>query len=386
LKIVHVVSTLDPAGGGPPQVAVRLAAAQAALNHDIHLVFYAPAAARERVEAQLNRVPHRDRINFHPIPDPGLVERLFARRARRLLSSLTRGADFVHIHGLWGGLLGGAAAIARKSHVPFCFRPAGMLDPWSLAQKRWKKRFALALRYRAALNAAAFLHVLNADEQRLIEPLHLAAPMIVLSNGVFLEELEPLPPPGTFRASHPELGAAPFVLFLSRLHPKKGLDVLASAFAELGRQHQTVQLVVAGPDEGAQHDFMRQVTAKGMASRVHVVGPLYGRDKLAALVDAACFCLPSRQEGFSVAITEALACGIPVVISESCHFPEVAAAQAGSVVPLEPAALARALEEILADPARASRMGKAGASLVRLRYTWDAIAAASLTAYRDVRR
>lgn len=386
MKIVHVVSTLDPAGGGPPQVAVRLAAAQAALGHDIHLVFYSTAASAARVEAQASRVPHRDRIVFHAIPDPSRIERLFAPRARSLLATLIPGADFVHIHGLWGSLLGGAGAIARQQRVPFCFRPAGMLDPWSLAQKPWKKRLALGLRYRALLDSSSFIHTLNEDEQSLIKPLRLTAPTIVLPNGVFLEELEPLPALGTFRATHPELGSAPFVLFLSRLHSKKGLDVLADAFTDLGRRRGDVHLIVAGPDEGAEHDFLRRVTAAGLASRVHVVGPLYGRDKLAALVDATCFCLPSRQEGFSVAITEALACGLPVVISESCHFPEVATAEAGKVVPLDRGAVAHALEAILADPALADRMGRAGSSLVRTRYTWNAIAAASLTAYRDARR
>jgi glycosyltransferase involved in cell wall biosynthesis len=216
--------------------------------------------------------------------------------------------------------------------------------------------------------------------------LRLTVPTVVLPNGVFLEELAPLPAPGTFRATHPELGAAPFVLFLARLHSKKGLDVLADAFVELGRWRADVRLVVAGPDDGAQVGFLRQVKGAGIAPRVHVVGPLYGRDKLSALVDAACFCLPSRQEGFSVAITEALACGIPVVISEACHFPEVADAQAGIVVPLEPATIARALETILADPALGGRMGQAGAALVRSRYTWDAIAAACLKAYQPAHR
>jgi glycosyltransferase involved in cell wall biosynthesis len=257
-----------------------------------------------------------------------------------------------------------------------------MLDPWSLSQKRWKKRMALALGYRAALNRAAFLHVLNADEQRLIAPLQLTTRSVVLPNGVFIEELEPLPSRGAFRTRHPSLGAAPFVLFLSRLHPKKGLDVLAEAFAEVARRRSDVHLVVAGPDDGAQGDFQRRVTAAGIGSRVQVVGPLYGRDKLAALVDAACFCLPSRQEGFSVAITEALACGVPVVISEACHFPEVAAAGAGVVVALEPSRIAEALELTLAHPAQAARMGAAGSALVRANYTWDAIAAKTLSAYQ----
>jgi len=383
LKIVHVVLTLDPAGGGPPQVAVRLAAAQAALGHDVHIVFYATAAAQPRVDQQLARVPHREKLCLHPVPDPGRYARLLGRSGRRTLRETCRDASFVHIHGVWGGLLRAAADVARDARVPYCFRPAGMLDPWCLAQKAWNKKLALALGYRAALNGASFIHTLNDDEKRLIGPLRLEARSIVMANGVFIEEIAPLPSPGTFRSSRPALAAAPFILFLSRLHHKKGLDLLVNAFAILASVHRTVRLVVAGPDDGAGGDLAAQVAATGLGDRVDVIGPLYGRAKIAALVDAACFCLPSRQEGFSVAVLEAMACAVPVVISEACHFPEVAEVGAGTIVPLDAPALAKALGDVVADPGNAARMGAAGAALVRSRYTWEAIAGQSLRFYQE---
>jgi glycosyltransferase involved in cell wall biosynthesis len=179
----------------------------------------------------------------------------------------------------------------------------------------------------------------------------------------------------------PELQGAPYVLFLSRLHHKKGLDVLAEAFRLIAGTRSDVHLVVAGPDDGAARDFQARV-AGALASRVHLVGALYGVEKFAALVDAACFCLPSRQEGFSVAITEAMACHLPVVISDSCHFPEVEAAHAGIITTLDPRAVAAAVLQILDDPAAAGRMGAAGGNLVRERYTWQAVAAQSLVHYR----
>ena len=386
LKVLHVINTLDPEAGGPPLVATRLAAAQAALGAEVHLLAHRTPGADGRVRALLELLPGVHRLRFHDLPAPGTTGRRLGWGARRLVEQHVARADWVHLHGVWDPILRPTAAAARRLGKPYAVAPHGMLDPWSLGQKRLKKRVAMLLGYRRMLDGASFLHVLNADERRLVGPLKLRCPAVVIPNGVFLEELDPLPEPGTFRAAHPALGDAPYVLFLSRLHHKKGLDVLAEAFAGVARERPDVRPVVAGPDGGARQPFERQVAGLGLAGRVHVVGPLYGADKLAALVDAACFCLPSRQEGFSVAVLEALACGVPVVVSDACHFPEVAEVGAGRVVPLDASAVATALAAVLASAEVRRRMGEAGRELVRNRFTWPAIARLSLDAYQDATR
>src|SRR3569833_894347 len=205
MRILHVDRILDPAEGGPPQVAVRLAAAQAVRGHEVHVFSYSRTELLGRSAELVAAVPHRELLHFHSISDPGLVERLSGHRARRALEDHMAAVDFVHIHGLWGPILHGAATVAYRRRVPYCFRPAGMLDPWSLAQSRWKKRAALMAGYRRALDRAAFIHALNDDERRLIEPLRLLAPAVVIPNGVFLEEILPLPAPGTFSAGYSAL-------------------------------------------------------------------------------------------------------------------------------------------------------------------------------------
>ena len=115
---------------------------------------------------------------------------------------------------------------------------------------------------------------------------------------------------------------------------------------------------------------------------MHLTGPIYDREKFKAIVDAACLCLASRQEGFSIAITETLACGCPVVISEGCHFPEVAEVGAGKVTPLRATEVAEALGEVLIDPKEATAMGSRGRKLVCERFTWPKVAQAIMTAYR----
>jgi glycosyltransferase involved in cell wall biosynthesis len=369
-------------------VAARLAAAQAALGHEVTLLSYAEPGRQGEREAALGEVPHLDRCRIELLPAPrSKLEWVTARSAQvrvaELLCALTsfdRRAAVLHLHGVWEPTLMRAAAAARRAGAAYVVRPAGMLDTWSLAQKKWKKKLALALGCREMLHGALFLHALNADEKRLVEPLRLACPVEVIPNGVFLEELD-APAPGTFRKRYPQLGDRPFVLFLGRLHTKKGLDHLADAFALLADTHPTAHLVVAGPDDGAEADFRQRVSTAGLASRVHLVGPLYGRDKLAAMADANVFCLPSRQEGFSVAVTEALACGLPAVVSRACHFPEVADAGAGEVVELDAHAIAAALARVLANPAVRTRMAQAGRELIASRFTWQRIAAQTVEAY-----
>ena len=385
MKIIHLIRTLDPAAGGPPQVIIRLAAAQANLGHELHLLAYSAADAQERVERELARVPHSGKLHIHPLPAPGLAEKLFASRARSAIAVVLPNADFVHLHGIWESMLKSGADLAWRGGIPYCFRPAGMLDPWSLQQKRWKKRLALALGLRKTLKRAAFIHALNADEARLIEPLQLGIPSVIIPNGVFLEEVEPLPAAGSFVSAHPGLRGRRFVLFIARLHYKKGLDYLADAFAMVAPQSGDLDLVVAGPDEGAKADFEGRIRRAGLERRVHLVGPLYGTDKFAALVDCTCFCLPSRQEGFSVAVTEAIAARAPVVISDACHFPQVAEANAGFVLPLDPSQFASAIIKIASNPQLAREMGQAGRGLIETRFNWNSIAQSSIEAYQRAR-
>lgn len=381
MKIYHVVSSIDPAQGGPQAGCLRLAAAQAALGHEVEIISYGGSDIRQRALSAAHDVPHLAKVRWHLLADPDRIERVLGLSAARVLRNVLKDASFVHIHGVWEPILKHAARIARSLKVPYCVQPHGMLDVWSMRQKRLKKRVALLLGYRKMLNGAKFIHALNTDEANLLDPLGLTPPRLVIPNGIFLEEFADLPGKGYFAERFPQLQGKRVVLFLSRLHTKKGLDILAAAFSMLAKSHPDVDLAVAGPDGGAKDGFVSLVKDLGITDRVHLTGPIYGAEKLRALMDAACFCLPSRQEGFSVAITEALACGLPVVISEPCHFPEVRTAHAGAVVALEPANVAAAIGDILDNPDMAAIMGENGKRLVHENYTWPRVAELTLQGY-----
>jgi glycosyltransferase involved in cell wall biosynthesis len=255
LRVLHIVASLDPRGGGPPMVAVRLAAAQAALGCHVSIAGLISSSASAAMDVEYGRVPGWNQVHRHALPSMPRRNLFFGGPLRAACRQLVRGADVVHLHGMWEVQIKLAAEAARAAGVPYVLTPHGMLDPWSLSQKRLKKNLALLLGYGRMVNGAAFLHLLNSDERRLIEPLGFHVPVEVISNGVFFEELDPLPQPGAFRQRHPEIGDAPFVLFLSRLHYKKGLDYLCDSFALVNDQR--ARLVVAGPDDGERTEFER---------------------------------------------------------------------------------------------------------------------------------
>ena len=376
IRILHVIASLDPAKGGPQAVVENLSLAQASLGHRVAVASYA-AGSETTFIAPETLVG----VDLHLLPQGDAVERLTASRMAGALCRLVPKFDVLHLHGVWEPLLLRAAWVARQASKPYLVQPHGMLDPWSLSQGTRKKRLALLLAHRRLLNRAARIVTLNADEARLIRPLGLTAGTVTIANGVSLPTIDAQSVPGQFRAAHPELGGGPFIMFLGRLHHKKGLDVLAEAFRLLAARRPDLHLVAAGPEAGAG-DVLRQAAhASGLGDRVHIVGGLFGARKFEALADAACFCLPSRQEGFSVAVLEALSCGLPVAISEECHFPEVELRGAGRVVSLDPSAFAGAIEDILRNPDAAAKMGTNGRRLVAERYTWSRIAVDTIRAY-----
>jgi len=385
MKILHVMHDMDPAHGGPPAVVARLAAAQASLGHDVRVFCGGKASRAETTAKSLEGIPFIDRVTFQTEHlQERLIEAYWPSPWSKPLRRAIEVSDFVHLHGVWLLVVLKGARACRAVGKPYCVTPHSSLNTWGMQQRWAKKQIALCLGFRRALNGASFLHMLNADETEQAKGVGLTAATRELPNGVFVQEIDPLPPRGTFRSKVPGLGEKPYVLFFSRLHYKKGLDILASAFADLAKRNGEVHLVVAGPDDGERAPTERALAQAGLSDRVHFVGPVYGKGRYAAFVDADAFCLPSRMEGFSIAILEALVCGTPVVITRACNFPQVQDAGAGEVVQgLDPHDIANALHRLLGDPERRRRAGEAGSQLVRSNYAWPVIAERSIDLYRE---
>ena len=245
-------------------------------------------------------------------------------------------------------------------------RPCGALDGWSLGQGSRLKRPYLHAITRPALRAASFVHCTSQSEANAVRRVEPSANAQVIPHGLDLSGYE--------RSVSAEK-TSPFILFLGRLHHKKGLDLLVPAFSLLAKNRPDLELIVAGPDEGMKSTVERLAKEAGLSSRVRILGPAYGEEKLRLMARAAVFVLPSHQENFGISAVEAAACGTPLVVSDGVAIhDEVTASDAGVVTSLNAAAIAAGLEEVLSNRERYARGARRFASKYSLEHTAKRIA------------
>jgi glycosyltransferase involved in cell wall biosynthesis len=307
------------------------------------------------------------------------------RPLRSALKTVAEDADLVHVHAVWEELQHQACVAARRSGTPYILSPHGMLDPWSLAQNRLMKAAYLQFRLRRDLNRAVAIHCTTETEARLLKPLGLRSPTFIVPNGIDLGEFQvddqdecfqnDGPPPVAIQPSPADQPDAVeseaasrqtvasrlvrlrkryplIVLFLSRLHPKKGLDLLLPAFANL--QRDDVALVLAGPgDPDYVAALEQQCRQYGIDERVVFTGMLNGQERIDALRAADLFVLPSYQENFGIAVVESLATGTPVIISDQVNLADqIEKHHVGQVIPTDAGSLTTALALWLNDQRR----------------------------------
>lgn len=297
--------------------------------------------------------------------------------------------DIVHLHGLHRFPTTIAGYLSRHYGVPYVIRPFGSLNPHLYNQSTTGQHRLKRLHHRwfdvPNLQAASAVHYGSADERERASFLGLQSPSFIVPNGMEWTRFATLPERGELRARL-GIGDAPVVLFVGRIHATKGLDLLIPAFDAVRRVEPDAQLVIAGPtnDSHAQ-EVLSWIADRGLDSAVHVVGQLDGPDVLRAYVDADVFALPSYAESFGMAVVEAMACALPVVVSDQVGIHnEVSSAAAGVTTRCDVDDVATALSALLRDPDRRQAMGRAGRQLVQDRYSWPAIVDALTEEYGDL--
>ncbi|NJM19754.1 MAG: glycosyltransferase [Richelia sp. SL_2_1] len=292
--------------------------------------------------------------------------------------------DLVHTNTIFAPLISLAHWACQFHQVPYIITPRGMLEPWALSYKAHKKKLYYNLFEKSALQQASAIQVLASSEAEQVKSLGFQNSIIV-PNGIHQKQFETLPEPELFYQNFPATRHKNLILFLGRIDPKKGLDLLAPAFAKVHSKFPQTHLIVAGPDS---IDFIPTVKnyfkQAGCLNAVTFTGMLTGSIKQAALAAASLYVAPSYSEGFSMSVLEAMASGLPCVITTGCNFPEAAAAFSAHVVDIDADAIANALIECLKNPQEAQLMGMKARQFIFQNYTWEQAAKKLLKTYREI--
>jgi glycosyltransferase involved in cell wall biosynthesis len=307
----------------------------------------------------------------------------YAPRLGRALHE--RRPSLLHANGLWMYPSLAGWRWSRRACRPYLVSPHGMLDPWAVRHALWKKRLVGWWFENAHLAGAACLHALTESEARAIRAYGLTNPICVVPNGVDLPMQTVLPRPAWADTAEQD---RKFLLFLGRLHPKKGLEALIRAWKDV----QSIPaardwiLVIAGWDQGAHARRLERIAEElGIAGSLRFVGPQFEQAKAATFACADAFVLPSLSEGLPVAVLEAWSYGLPVLMSEACNLPEGFAAGAALPIATDPAGIAGGLRRLFAlSDAERRDMGARGRALVRARFTWASVGAQMAAVYRWV--
>lgn len=286
-------------------------------------------------------------------------------------------ADWVQGHGLYTACNWLIGRELRRQGKPLVYHLHGFFDPWILGRSRWKKRLAHFLFENANFSAVKFWRVLTSKEADQTRAYGLRQPVEILPNGIDLADgdISSFPPASIHL--HLNKVRSKRLLFLSRIHPKKGLDLLIPAWGRLAVEFPDWELVLVGPDEGGYQFLVeKMIRETGTEDSCRIFPSVFGEEKHAVFRTADAFVLPSHSEGFPMSILEAAAHSLPVIQTTECNFPELSAC--GGAWECLPTVedLHHTLHLALsADDSERTQRGKLGRELIESRYTWKKIAA-----------
>lgn len=384
MKILIVIPALGPVYGGPTKSVVELA--QALGNQGINVDIIATTANGSTsldVATQTWITEKYYRIQYFPYL--GFLDYKITLSLTRWLFQHVTDYALVHTNAVFSYPVLPAHWACQLHRVPYIVTPHGMLEPWALAYKSRKKRFYFSLLEKPALQRASAIQMLASTEAKRIETLQLKAPIVVVPNGIHARDFERLPKGDLFYQQFPQTRNKTLILFLGRIDPKKGLDLLATAFAKVHTQFSETHLIIAGPDNtGFSITAQNYFADARCLDAVTFTGMLTGSIKYAALVTADIYVAPSYSEGFSISVLEGMAAKLPCVLTTGCNFPEAADAQAALVVDINADEIANALIWCIENPQQAKVMGDRARQLIFERYTWDKIASQMQQVYTNI--
>jgi glycosyltransferase involved in cell wall biosynthesis len=376
LKVLHVIPSVSDQSGGPAQAIFPMCRALMTRGLEVTITTTNdgltdhPLAETNGNGHKLQNVACNYRgTSTHFFPVQWGHSFKYSRPLASWLDENVKHFDVVHIHAVFNHACLAAARACRKSRVPYIVRPLGTLDPWSLNQKSLKKKLFWKLAGQKMLNQAGAVHYTTQAELRAVENLLSLSRGKVVPLGVEFDDVT------VGVKSQAKVFEAPYVLVLSRLHSKKGLDVLIDAFCELKKLNRFSQwrLVIAGDGNESYVRYLKQL-ASDKDAPVTFCGWLQGPEKTSVLRNASLLALPSRQENFGLCVLEALSQGVPVLVSPEVNLAEeIKRAGAGWISAVDKSALAETLASALSNEEERIKRGAAGKKFSQ-NFEWDVIA------------
>jgi glycosyltransferase involved in cell wall biosynthesis len=364
---LHFTQSLEPLqGGGLGSSAIAL--------HS-HMV---KAGLRSVLCSTYGNAPQRAEQGIGEYRRSGPDFLYYSSALRRDAASLVRDSDVLHGHGLYVGTNFIFGREARRQHKALVYHVHGMFEPYILKRSRWKKRLVHWLFEDRNVRDVRFWRALTATEADQITATGARQPIEVIPNGLDVGDFEP--PADLARPIVTPLVPALAkrsrrLLFLGRIHPKKGLMLLLPAWAKICGRAKDWELVIAGPDEGGHLAEVRaRAAALGIEDRIVFTGLVQGEAKVRLLHSADLFVLPSFSEGLPMSVLESLACAVPVVATRESNVHELISEGAGWDCRADIDSLTEALERAIGcSEAERNERGSSGLRTIEARYGWPAV-------------
>ncbi|MEH1907095.1 MAG: glycosyltransferase [Nostoc sp.] len=384
MKILMVIPALGNIYGGTTKIVLDLAESVGKLGVSVDIVT-TNANGSTTLDVPLNKWITENNYRVQYFSYLKFLDYKFTGSMTKWLFYNVSDYGIVHTHGIFSYPVLAAHLTCQFRIVPYIATPHGMMEPWALAYKAWKKKFYFTLFEKPSLQKANAIQMTASTEARQINTLDLKTPLVFVPNGINSTDFESLPSAELFYEQFPNTRNKTLIIFLGRIDPKKGLDLLASAFAKAHEKFPETHLIVAGLDNTGFLPTAESYFSKaGCKDAVTFTGMLTGAMKYAALASANIYVAPSYSEGFSMSVLEGMAAGLPCVITTGCNFPEAAAAGIACVVDINANQIANALIELLKQPLEAKDMGDRARKLILENYTWDSIASKLVSVYQDI--
>lgn len=384
MKVLHVIPAIGSTYGGPTTAILNLVEALARQGIQTDLI--ATNVNGEQVlDLPVQTWIEQQGYRLQVFPCWQFQDYKVSPSMARWLFRHVADYNLVDTHAIFSLTNLSAYWACQQQQIPYIIHPHGMLDTWALSYKSWKKYPYYQYLERPALNRASAIRALAIPEVNTLKQLKLKPPIVSIPNGIWDKEFTNPPQPQQFFQAFPQTQDKTLILFLGRIDPKKGLDLLATAFAQVHQQFPDTHLVIAGPDNIGFLPTVQQYFADTCClEAVTFTGMLTGSLKRSALAAATLYVAPSYSEGFSMSVLEGMASGLPCVITTACNFPEAAAANAAQVVEIDAQAIAQSLLDCLKHPQEAKEMGDRARQFIFQNYTWDRIAANLVQVYTDI--